>query len=175
MDWGANTGDASVYFLNVYRDANVVALEPDPENAALARLNLAPYGARAMLLETGIWPRRAHLRLRPSERCDKAQVDEASTGEPYDCLGIDPLTVMTQAGHAWIDLFKCDIEGGEEQLFGRDPDPWLEKTGCIVAEIHSEVAARVVYAATGRHGFRAGRYRDLHVFERSPQSGRLGW
>src|SRR5262249_55439784 len=150
-----------------YPASHVVALEPDPENAALARLNLAPYGARATLIEAALWPRQGSLHIHVSDRRDSVRVDEVSEGQSDRCAGVDPISAIAHAVSDRIDLFKCDIEGAEEQLYRDDPDPWLEKTGCIVIEIHSRRAEEIVYGATKRHGFRAKRHRDLHIFERS--------
>jgi FkbM family methyltransferase len=166
IDAGAYAGYASAYFLSTFPNARLVALEPEPANAAVARRNLAPYGARATLLEAGLWPRCARLRVLQATRADSVKVEEAAEDEPSDCEAVDPLTLLATFHQERIDLFKCDIEGAEEQLFANDPDPWLERTGCIVAEIHGESAARAVYRATHRHGFRSTQHRDLHVFER---------
>jgi FkbM family methyltransferase len=166
IDAGANAGYASAYFLTRFPEARVLALEPDPDNATVARRNLAPYGDRVRLLECGLWPRSTRLRIRRVGRADSVMVEEATGDEAGDCSAIDPLTLLAQSGETRIDLLKCDIEGAEEQVFAVDADPWLERTVSIVAELHGERAGRVVYAATARHGFRARRHRDLHVFQR---------
>lgn len=166
IDAGANVGYASAYFLSVFPEARVVALEPEPANAATARRNLAPYGDRVTLLEAALWPCSTWLRLRPAERADSVRVEESIEDEPGDCAAVDPLAILDGFGEGRIDLLKCDIEGGEEELFAVEPDRWLARTQCIVAEIHTDGARRSVYQATHRHGFRHARYRDLHVFER---------
>ena len=43
LDCGANVGYTTAYFLNRFPSARVVAVEPDPGNAALLRRNVAPY------------------------------------------------------------------------------------------------------------------------------------
>lgn len=45
VDAGANVGDAAVWYLARYPAATLVAVEPDPDNVALLRQNLAPWGA----------------------------------------------------------------------------------------------------------------------------------
>jgi hypothetical protein len=44
VDLGANVGYSSVFFLNAFPDAFVLAVEPDPQNANICARNLAPYG-----------------------------------------------------------------------------------------------------------------------------------
>ena len=46
LDLGANVGYSSVYFLNCFPTATVMAVEPDPDNFELCRKNLAPYRDR---------------------------------------------------------------------------------------------------------------------------------
>jgi len=172
IDAGANVGYASAYFLSRFPEARVVALEPEARNAAIARRNLAPYGERVVLLQCGLWPHAARLRVRRTARADSVQVEEAAEGEPWDCDAIDLPTLLARFRERRIDLLKCDIEGAEEQLFAANADAWLERTACIVAEIHGAAASRTVHRATARHGFRVRRHRDLHVFERP---GRDTW
>jgi hypothetical protein len=93
-------------------------------------------------------------------------VEEVSGDDAGDCSAVDLSTLLAQCGESRIDLLKCDIEGAEEQVFALDADSWLERTACIVAELHGERAALAVHAATARHGFRARRHRDLHIFQR---------
>src|SRR5262245_53394497 len=55
VDCGANIGCSSVFFLKRYPTATVIAVEPDPVNAAACRRNLAPYGTRAEGRECAVW------------------------------------------------------------------------------------------------------------------------
>lgn len=166
LDAGANAGYASVYFLNRFPEARLIAVEPDAANVALTQKNLAPYGDRARGLAAAIWPAAVRLRIEPAERADGISVRAVRAGEVGDCDGVDPLTILEQAGWGRLSIFKCDIEGGEEGLFRERPDAWLQRTDCILIEIHSSAAHRAVYGAMSRHPFDARRYRELHVFVR---------
>src|SRR5690242_5339649 len=66
LDCGSNIGLASIYFLNHFAAAKVIAVEPDPENAALCRRNLQHYGARATVIEGAIWSHNTDLAVVPS-------------------------------------------------------------------------------------------------------------
>lgn len=166
IDAGANAGYSALFLLHRYPAARLVAIEPDPANCELVRMNIAPFTARANVMQTAIWPRRIALRIRPSERADGISVEPAAVGEQHDCMSIDPLSILRDAGAERIGLFKCDIEGGEEFLFATSPDVWLERTDAIMIEIHSPAAHEAVYGATQRHGFQSFRHRELHVFYR---------
>ncbi|MCC6361520.1 MAG: FkbM family methyltransferase [Phycisphaerales bacterium] len=165
IDAGANVGFSSVFFANRWPEARIVALEPESGNHAQAVANGAPY-PQVSVLKLALWPTRAHLKIQGDQREDAIRVVEVADAAQADCEAIDPLTVAREAGAERISIFKCDIEGGEEPLFGRNPDPWLEITDNIMMEIHSPAAGAAVYGAMARHPFESFRYRELHVFTR---------
>ena len=168
LDAGANAGYASVFFLNRFQNASVIAVEPDAANFAITQRNLAPHGARVRCVRMAIWPTAARLRVEACARADSVTVRPPGAAEACDCEGIDPLSLLRDAGWERISILKCDIEGAEEKLFGEKPDAWIERTDSILMEIHSPRAARSVYSAMARHPFAAARYRELHVFVRRP-------
>jgi hypothetical protein len=88
----------------------------------------------------------------------------AADGERYDCDGVSPSDLLSEAGRDVIDLFKIDIEGGELPLFDGPCDEWLRRTRVILMEIHGHEADRVVRAALRRHRFESRRYREIHAF-----------
>lgn len=61
VDCGANVGYASLYFLNKYPNAHIIAVEPDWENFKVCERNLAPYRERVSLIRSGIWSHRTGL------------------------------------------------------------------------------------------------------------------
>src|SRR5687768_11020068 len=63
LDLGANIGLASAFFLSRFPGCRVVAVEPDPQNAAVCRRNLEPFGERAVLIQGAVWANDARLSL----------------------------------------------------------------------------------------------------------------
>jgi hypothetical protein len=63
VDCGANIGLTSAWFLSRLPEATVIAIEPFAANAEMCRRNLAPYGARARVIEAAIWNRCTRLVL----------------------------------------------------------------------------------------------------------------
>ena len=55
LDLGANAGYSSAYFLSCFPNSRVVAVEPDDRNMTISRVNLKPYGDRALLLHGAVW------------------------------------------------------------------------------------------------------------------------
>jgi FkbM family methyltransferase len=164
VDAGANSGYASIFFLQRFPQAAVAALEPDPDNFAMAQRNLEPYGDRVTLMPLAIWPTASELRLVRRHRHDASQTVESSV-DGVACAAIDPLTLLQKHKQERINVFKCDIEGAERQLFA-ESDAWLERTDHIAIEIHGPAAYQIVSAATRRHGFSCRVSHRLHYFSR---------
>ncbi|MDE3194781.1 MAG: FkbM family methyltransferase [Acidobacteriota bacterium] len=175
IDAGANIGDTASWYLSRYPQAKVVALEPDPDNFRMLQRNCRGYGARAQLLQKGMWPRSAYLKVTGDRLMESGlSVVETDSLEDADCSSISPMDILADTGASQIDIFKCDIEGSERELFASDCDRWLSRTRSIFIEIHSEEARDAVMTATRRHGFSCRVYRDIHIFHRrSPSSGSL--
>ena len=158
VDCGANIGCASVYFLNRYPKARVVAIEADAANYEVCRTNLEPYGDRARAIHGGVWPRSEALVV---DRGDGApggewafRVRPCREGEAAEIQGIGLAELVEASPGGRIDILKIDIEGGEEDLFAADVGPWLSRTGAVVIELHGPSCERVVEAAVEPFGFR---------------------
>jgi FkbM family methyltransferase len=164
IDAGANIGDTCSWFLTRYPSATVIALEPDKSNYAMLKRNCEAYGPRAVLLNAGLWPTRARLKVVESDSHNGMSVTEVGDGAAFDCESYSPTDLIALGGRDRIDLIKIDIEGAEAELFSAPCDAWLERTRVLMIEIHGPDAERAVRAAVGRHRFKQYRHREVHLF-----------
>ena len=165
IDAGANIGDTAAWFLTRYPAARVVSLEPDSRNFEVLVRNTSAYGDRSIRLNFGLWPRSANLRVVESESRTALSVVEVAEGQPFDCKAVSPTDLLAQTGSDWIDIFKIDIEGAEQELFAApDADAWLARTGMIMMEIHGPAEWEAVSTAVARHRFVHHRHREVHIF-----------
>jgi FkbM family methyltransferase len=142
LDIGANIGAASVFFLQTFTNATVIAVEPDAGNAALCERNLAPFGSRAIVRQAALWPRNSPLVF---ERETLGTGTEAgvrvleSSSESMDVQGIDVPTLLAESGVTAADrariVLKLDAEGSEKEIF-RENTEWLRHVCCIAVELH---------------------------------------
>src|SRR5712692_2334995 len=157
VDCGANIGCTSVYFLNRYPKARVVAVEADARNIEVCRLNLRPYGDRALTLHGAIWPRSEPLTV---ERRDNQEwgffVRRCRDGEPKEIEVVSLAEILEQSQRKQIDILKIDIEGGESELFANVEScwPWLSRTRTIVIEVHGERCLDIFLRTVESHQFR---------------------
>jgi FkbM family methyltransferase len=151
IDCGANAGYTSLYFLDRYPQARVIAVEPDPRNVALCRRNLAPYGQRVLVIPSAVWSHAADLRLVRGAYRDggewATQVRAVSESETPDVRGVDMPTLIALGGDRPVDILKIDIERSELELFRNGAQRWLPSIRNIAIELHDEECEKAFFAA----------------------------
>jgi FkbM family methyltransferase len=167
LDCGANIGLASVFFLNHFIGARVLAVEPDPENAALCRQNLEKYGSRASVVDGGVWSHATELVVVPSEfgAGNKWGVT-VRPRHPLDVeyvavKGFDISSLCQRAGEKQIDLLKIDIEGSEFEVFRKWPERWLDRVRNIVIELHGSDCSGAFFSALAPYEYELSHRGDL--------------
>ena len=173
LDCGANVGYTAAYFLTRFPGARVIAVEPDPGNAALLRRNVAPYGARATVYETAIWswPVGLVFETTPFRSGGEwaRQMREARAGETPALRAIDIPTLIAEAGDGRVSLLKMDIEGAETVVFSA-PCAWLARVDALMVEVHDDTAERTFARAAGSR-FAIHRHGELAVAVPTPAPG----
>ena len=164
IDAGAGIGDTTAWYLSNFPKATVVALEPAPDNYALLVKNCDPYGSRAVALNAALWHCATRLAFFASEMTDAHSVREAESQRDATCQAVSVSGLLDLLSVDSIDIFKCDIEGSEIDVFTSHCDDWLPRIRSILVETHSPEAYRTVRAACARHAFRHSTYRELQVF-----------
>lgn len=157
VDCGANIGCASAFFLNRYPKARVLAIEADAKNFEVCKLNLEPYGTRVKVIHGAIWPRTEALAVDRGED-GKGQewsfhVRPCREGEPQEVEAVSLADLVKEAPNGQIDLLKIDIEGGEQDLFSADVEPWLSRTRTIVVELHGQTCQDTFLRAIEPYSF----------------------
>jgi FkbM family methyltransferase len=172
IDLGANIGLTSLWFAHRYGCSTVIAVEPSPDNARLARLNLEGNKIRAEVIEAAVGPRDGTAYF--EDNVTDANMGHLGTsGRTVSVLSMDTLLGKLPLG-AEVDLVKLDIEGGEGPLLAENPH-WLRRVKSLIAEFHPEV---IDYPAAIRsiegQGFRyypahsAADFDSMDAFRRLP-------
>lgn len=163
IDAGANIGAASVYFSTTYPGSKVVAIEPEKNNCALARLNCA--GKNIEIIEGAIGPEPGTMFLQDPGLSDwgfrvgkegKYEVEVLSVDQILSALGTDTIPF----------IIKVDIEGGEESLFSGDCH-WLDRFALIIVELHDWMLPG---SGTSRAFYQQVSSRDFDILQRGENS-----
>jgi FkbM family methyltransferase len=147
----------SVWLAKKFSFTQVIAVEPDPNNAALVRQNLELNGIPCQVLEAAIGPREGTARFEFSELSNLGRLSETGSLVPMISVG----TIIEKFAVTRFALIKIDIEGGEQELLD-GPTEWLAHTDAIVIEFHPTVVdyPRLTELVSS-HGFR---YIPAHSF-----------
>jgi FkbM family methyltransferase len=170
---GANIGLLLGNLADRYPNARLLGVEPDPDNATLARRNLAHLGARCTVLEAAAWHRDEQLTLswdadawgqtlaRSPDRGGAAtaalQVDAVAAG-PLRVDAIDAGRLLDMFGNQGpIDYLLVNIESAWYEMLKHGE--WTRNVRCIKIEIqdHYDEAVPLLEAL----GYRA-QLRRLH-------------
>jgi len=188
LDLGANIGLASIWFSNRIqpdptqsnRSAFLLAVEPVPDNAAVAEMNfrdnrIPGYVVRAAV---GQHAGEAWFEARAESNLGRlATTVSPASGFRVPVVGIRDLLDHFPEGR--VDLVKMDIEGGEEVLLSHDTD-WLARVKALIVEWHDDRAdsrplIRNVEAAGFVHRrINEGRQDNLSLFYRLADSSAQG-
>ena len=145
VDLGANIGLSSLYLLQRYPDARVLAVEPHEVNVALLRQNLEPWVAsgHCRIVHAAAWAEDCVLcSTTPSDAMHFAsfRVRVPTESDVGTIRGLSMRTLIAETAAREVQLVKIDIEGAESSLFASDTS-WLDVVRCIAVEFHEDSRA----------------------------------
>jgi FkbM family methyltransferase len=151
-DIGANVGSASLWFKQQFPDAAVIAVEPDPGNAAVLRRNLAGLPL-VSVVEAAIGASSGFVALENPSSGWAVQTKRADVGVPI--VTVDDVLAKVPGGTPFI--VKIDIEGFESDLFKTNFD-WIARTYVVMIEPHDwmlpgQMTSRGFQQAMAAHPF----------------------
>ena len=137
VDLGSNVGFSLRYWNNLFPEAHILAVEPDPKNCRLCMQNVQagrfPHLVR--LVQACVGSHRRKVKLGGSDEWAYQMVDGVPASDAtIDVLTMDDLLDAHFKGQS-IDLLKCDIEGAESELF-KNCGSWIKRIGTMVVELH---------------------------------------
>jgi FkbM family methyltransferase len=156
VDCGANIGLTSMYLLECYPNARLLAIEADARNAEICRRNLRPHGDHASVVTAAIWSRGNWYSTVPlildhtfgDGREWATTVKEAPSHVAPDVPGIGLQAVCDRVGD--IDLLKVDIEGCEAVMFATNHEKWLPRVRNMAIELHGRECSEIFFRCTRR-------------------------
>jgi FkbM family methyltransferase len=136
--FGANIGLLLADLAERYPHARLLGVEPDRDNAALARRNLAHLGVRCTLVEAAVWHRDETLTLswQPDAwgQALAGQQHNGSAGATLQVDAVDAGKLLAEfSGQAPVDYLLVNIESAWYEML-RHGD-WTQNVRCIKIEI----------------------------------------
>lgn len=140
IDLGANAGFSIRYWLETFPGTRVIAVEPDAENCAMIQRNIAlccPANSPEVVQACIVGQPRDSVLFETGSGREWAYAITTSaspTARNVRALTMENL-IADYAITGPIDLLKCDIEGGEVELF-EHCDSWINRLQRVVVEVH---------------------------------------
>lgn len=145
IDAGSNIGLTTAKLLEYFPNANIICIEPDPNNFVQLTKNLNKY-LNVKFLPAALWGTNELLSLdfHFRDRRDWSRtVTEYSSSSKIPVKGITINTILDEFSLETVDLLKMDIEGGEANIFSNKNNlSFLNKVKVIAIEIHDELNCR---------------------------------
>lgn len=152
---GANIGIGLVDLALRYPRAELVAVEPDPANVAVARRNVAGFAERCHLVEAAVWDEDGEVVVEGKQAYGltvRARTDHDAAGIPAMSLN----TLLTDHGaDGPIEFMLMEIEGTERRVLARNTE-WAERVETIKVALRPDLGylAPECAADLRRLGFR---------------------
>ena len=146
IDCGSNIGCSTIFFANIYPDAQVYAIEPDKNNFKFLQYNTIFYD-NIHVINSAVWDKEAFARLEDTEMGEAGYMTVETGEDDEKAFKTTTLSkIVAENGIDQIDLIKIDIEGSEKEVFGApDVDEWLSKVKVLAIVIHDELRAGASY------------------------------
>lgn len=132
VDAGANIGAASVWFARLFPQAHLFAIEPEPANLEVCRLNVAAY-PEIEIVEGGVGASPGMVTLsNKSGDSDAFQTMRDADGAVrlYTIAELLERNTLFQ-----LFIAKVDIEGFEADLFAANTE-WIDECAAVFVEPH---------------------------------------
>lgn len=134
VDCGANIGLSSVFFSIEFPEASVVAIEPSPENAAVARRNIEGR-PRIVLLEAAIHATSQDVFLIDRGKGYWGLETSKVPGEGKAVRSTTIADILDATPDSRALIVKIDIEGSENDLFSGNTE-WIDRVDLLIIELH---------------------------------------
>ncbi len=139
IDAGANVGAFSLLLARTEPACRVFAFEPFAQNFELLEANLGAVGDTVRTFRAGLAGVSATGVMAdggPRSQDHQLSVSSADVSDPTAVRTLDFADLLTLTGAESVDLFKCDIEGSERDLFERADPALFRRVRRFAIEYH---------------------------------------
>ena len=117
IDCGSNIGYSTLFFANVYPDAQIYSIEPEKNNFKFLRFNTIFYD-NIHVINSSIWDKETFARLEATEKGEIGYMTVETVENDEKAFKTTTLSkIVAENGIEQIDFIKIDIEGSEKEVF----------------------------------------------------------
>lgn len=137
IDAGAHIGLAALYFRWRWPNVRLICIEPCMLNAELLMENIRPVDDHVVVLARALWSCDTTLPLRDRKTGNWgfSLVSGVVHKDTHIVRTVTLQEIIANYCNNYVDLFKCDIEGAEREVFARSAE-WIDRVSVIAIELH---------------------------------------
>jgi FkbM family methyltransferase len=156
FDLGAHIGSTAAHLAVLHPEARIVAVELDPDTAAVCRRNLAAFDGRCVLEEGAVWAEDGEVSFESggADTVSSRAVEGNGPSASRPALSLDTLVERHAGASGRVDYVKMDIEGAERDVLRRNTG-WAERVRSIKVEVHPPYTVEECLEDLRALGFRA--------------------
>jgi FkbM family methyltransferase len=142
LDLGANSGYTSIYFADRFKNAQIVAVEADPDNVKKLKINIAAYNGRITVEPSAVASKSGSVDF---FRNFKTSISGSTISRDNNAekVSVPALTIADlEVKYGKFDLIKFDIEGGEWDVLY--PNMLVHQPQIWIGEYHEDLTKRPV-------------------------------
>jgi FkbM family methyltransferase len=136
---------AAIYFANRYKEAKIIAIEPESNNYELLERNTENY-TNITAIKAALWNTSGEISLFDTGLGNDGfmvENNEALLKTPVKNIKqkIKTITIdeiINEFHIDSVDILKIDIEGSEKEVF-ESCKSWINKVKCIIIELHERM------------------------------------
>lgn len=167
IDAGANVGYSAIWFSYKFKEAKILAIEPEKRNFDILKqnvknwINIEPIKAAVWSNDSQIWIKDTTKKSWSFETSEKQGLNSEAV------QGISILTLIEKYKLNQIDILKIDIEGAEAELFNDKSKKWLDWVNCLMIETHDKKipgVSKIVDKVMIENSFIKFKTKDLSIY-----------
>ena len=137
VDAGAHIGVPALYFRQRWPNARLICIEPSMMNWELLSRNLQSEAVYVTVLQRALWSSNTGLPLRDrgTGNWGFSLVSGSQQSDERIVKTITMEEIISAFCDNHVDLFKCDIEGSEREVFSRSAE-WIGRVSVVAIELH---------------------------------------
>jgi FkbM family methyltransferase len=176
LDVGSNAGYSIAYFLREWPRAKVTGIEPFDPNVQLAEQSFARLieKGQVRLHQCFAGSGSGYAPLVPGESggSNTFSKGDRESSEVLDDCPVRPISDILATDHPEgpIDVMKCDVEGGEAEIFDNCA-AWIDRVRHIVVEVHGGLDKTWLQSRISENGARL----DVRGHRKGHGSAELIW
>jgi FkbM family methyltransferase len=139
VDLGSNIGCSIRLWASQFPEARVVGVEPDSGNLEICKRNLVAFARNCRVINAFAGSEQGFAEVNRDREAWEFRVGEYVNEPTSQSVPVMTMQCLLEQANssAKVDLVKCDIEGGEVDLF-RSNTEWLKHVKCLIVELHGD-------------------------------------